>query len=185
MAAITTIASVWLAGGGVKGGTVYGATDEFGFAAAEEPMHIHDLHATLLALMGFDHEQFTFRHAGRDFHLTDVHGNVVDNCLTGLTGWQGRDVAGIHPPSMQVDAQFTRPAFLGAGHENLSPRTGGIDPARTQILDAGHPVHHDVVNQQDWRRTVDAGEVFRLGQFQGEGQGAFGPRWCIRQPPDH
>ena len=69
--------SMWLAGGGVKGGTVYGSTDEFGFAAAENPVHVHDLHATLLALLGFDHEKFTYRHAGRDFRLTDLHGNVV------------------------------------------------------------------------------------------------------------
>ncbi len=73
--------TVWLAGGGVKGGTVYGATDEFGFAAAEKPMHIHDLHATIMALLGFDHEKFTFRHAGRDFRLTDVHGKVVPEII--------------------------------------------------------------------------------------------------------
>jgi hypothetical protein len=69
--------SMWLAGGGVKGGQVYGATDEFGFAAAENKVHVHDLHATILRLMGFDHETFTFRYAGRDFRLTDVHGRVV------------------------------------------------------------------------------------------------------------
>src|SRR5262249_8554133 len=69
--------TTWLAGGGVKGGMVYGATDEFGFKAEENPVHIHDLHATILALMGFDHEKLTYRHAGRDFRLTDVHGNVV------------------------------------------------------------------------------------------------------------
>ena len=69
--------SMWLAGGGVKGGTVYGATDEFGFKAAENPVHVHDLHATLLHLLGFDHEKFTYRYAGRDFRLTDVHGRVV------------------------------------------------------------------------------------------------------------
>jgi len=66
-----------LAGGGVKGGQVYGATDEFGFRAVEDPMHVHDLHATILALLGFDHERLTFRHAGRDFRLTDVHGEVA------------------------------------------------------------------------------------------------------------
>ena len=69
--------SMWLAGGGVKGGTVYGATDEFGFRAVQDPVHVHDLHATLLHLLGFDHERFTFRYAGRDFRLTDVHGRVV------------------------------------------------------------------------------------------------------------
>ncbi len=69
--------SIWLAGGGVKGGMVYGATDEFGFRAVENPVHIHDLHATLLHLMGLDHTRLTYRHAGRDFRLTDVHGEVV------------------------------------------------------------------------------------------------------------
>src|SRR5688572_979737 len=73
--------TVWLAGGGVKGGYVHGATDEFGFAAVDKKMHIHDLHATLLHLLGFDHEQFTFRHAGRDFRLTDVHGNIVRDVI--------------------------------------------------------------------------------------------------------
>ena len=69
--------SVCLAGGGVKGGTVYGATDEFGFQAVENPVHVHDLHATILHLLGFDHERFTYRYAGRDFRLTDVHGKVI------------------------------------------------------------------------------------------------------------
>jgi Protein of unknown function (DUF1501) len=69
--------SMWLAGGGVKGGQVIGATDEFGFAAVEDKVHVHDLHATILHLLGFDHEKLTYRLAGRDFRLTDVHGHVV------------------------------------------------------------------------------------------------------------
>ncbi|GMU20800.1 MAG: hypothetical protein AMXMBFR13_08960 [Phycisphaerae bacterium] len=73
--------SMWLAGGGVKGGQVYGATDEFGFQAVENKVHVHDLHATLLWLLGFDHEKFTYRHAGRDFRLTDVHGRVVPELI--------------------------------------------------------------------------------------------------------
>jgi len=73
--------TVWLAGGGVKGGTVYGATDEFGFQAAENPVHIHDLHATILHLLGFDHEQLVYRYAGRDFRLTDVAGKVVHDLI--------------------------------------------------------------------------------------------------------
>ena len=73
--------SVWLAGGGVRGGTAYGATDEFGFAAVENRVHVHDLHATILHLMGVDHERLTYRYAGRDFRLTDVHGRVVDGIL--------------------------------------------------------------------------------------------------------
>ena len=73
--------TVWMAGGGVKGGTVYGSTDEFGFKAEENPVHVHDLHATILHLLGFDHTKLTFRHAGRDFRLTDVHGNVVQGVI--------------------------------------------------------------------------------------------------------
>jgi hypothetical protein len=69
--------SVWLAGGGIKGGTTYGATDEFGFRAVENRATVHDLHATILHCLGFDHERLTYRHAGRDFRLTDVEGNVI------------------------------------------------------------------------------------------------------------
>lgn len=73
--------SVWLAGGGVRGGMAYGATDEFGFAAIENKVHVHDLHATLLHLMGIDHEKLTYRYSGRDFRLTDVHGRVVKEII--------------------------------------------------------------------------------------------------------
>ena len=70
-----------LAGGGVKAGTRYGATDEFGFKAVENRVHVHDLHATMLKLLGFDHEKLTYRYAGRDFRLTDIHGRVVDEVI--------------------------------------------------------------------------------------------------------
>ncbi len=73
--------SMWLAGGGVKGGLVHGATDEFGFVAVENRMHVHDLHATVLHLMGLDHERLTYRYSGRDFRLTDVHGRVVKEIM--------------------------------------------------------------------------------------------------------
>ncbi|MBT5018134.1 DUF1501 domain-containing protein [Planctomicrobium sp.] len=73
--------TVWLAGGGVKGGTVYGSTDEFGFQATENRMHVHDLHATMLNLLGFNHEELTYRYSGRDFRLTDVHGRVVHDLI--------------------------------------------------------------------------------------------------------
>jgi uncharacterized protein (DUF1501 family) len=73
--------SMWLAGGGVKGGQAYGATDEFGFAAVDRPVHVHDLHATILHLLGFDHERLTYRYAGRDFRLTDVHGRVIHDLI--------------------------------------------------------------------------------------------------------
>lgn len=73
--------SIWLAGGGVKGGMTYGATDEYGYHAIENKLQIHDLHATMLHLLGFDHEKLTFRHSGRDMRLTDVHGKVVHDIL--------------------------------------------------------------------------------------------------------
>jgi len=73
--------TMWMAGGGVKGGYVHGATDEFGFKAVEKPVHVHDLHATILRLLGFDHEKLTYRYAGRDFRLTDVHGNIVHEII--------------------------------------------------------------------------------------------------------
>ncbi len=75
--------SVFLAGGGVKPGFSYGATDEFGHHAVEGKVHMHDLHATVLHLLGLDHERLTFRHAGRDFRLTDVHGRVVKDIFLG------------------------------------------------------------------------------------------------------
>jgi hypothetical protein len=73
--------STVLAGGGVKGGTIYGATDEFGAAAVENKVHVHDLHATILALLGFDHQKLTYRYNGRDFRLTDVSGQVVNSVI--------------------------------------------------------------------------------------------------------
>jgi hypothetical protein len=74
--------SVWMAGGGIKGGTAYGATDDFGFKAVEKPTSVHDLHATMLHLLGFDHEKLTYRYAGRDFRLTDVHGKILTGILS-------------------------------------------------------------------------------------------------------
>jgi hypothetical protein len=71
--------SVWMAGGGIKGGTVYGSTDEFGAQAVENPVHVHDLHATILRLVGFDHNNLNYRYNGRDFHLTDVAGSSVSS----------------------------------------------------------------------------------------------------------
>ena len=73
--------SLWMAGGGIKGGTIYGATDDFGFRAVENPVSVHDLHATMLHLLGLDHERLTYRYAGRDFRLTDVQGKVIRSIL--------------------------------------------------------------------------------------------------------
>ncbi|HWE37402.1 MAG TPA: DUF1501 domain-containing protein [Isosphaeraceae bacterium] len=73
--------TMWLAGGGVKGGHVHGATDEFGWYSVDGKVHIHDLHATILHLMGLDHERLTYRYGGRDYRLTDVHGTVVEEVL--------------------------------------------------------------------------------------------------------
>lgn len=73
--------TMWLAGGGIKGGTIYGATDEFGFKAVEKPAHVHDIHATALYLLGIDHTKLTYRYSGRDFRLTDVAGNVIHEII--------------------------------------------------------------------------------------------------------
>jgi hypothetical protein len=73
--------TVWMAGGGIKGGTVHGATDDFGFKAEQDPTSVHDLHATMLHLLGLDHKRLTYRYGGRDFRLTDVHGNVIKSIL--------------------------------------------------------------------------------------------------------
>ena len=73
--------TVWLAGGGVKGGMVYGETDEWGYKAVEDRCEIHDLHATMLHLLGVDHTRLTFRFGGRDMRLTDVHGEVIHEVL--------------------------------------------------------------------------------------------------------
>src|SRR5207237_10221317 len=76
-----TAFSSWLAGGGAKGGITYGKSDEFGGKIVENECHVHDFHATILHLLGLNHEKLTFRHAGRDFRLTDVSGNVVKEIL--------------------------------------------------------------------------------------------------------
>jgi uncharacterized protein (DUF1501 family) len=73
--------TMWMAGGGTKGGMVHGATDDFGFQAVKDRVHVHDLHATVLHLLGLDHERLTYKHSGRDFRLTDVYGNVVRQLL--------------------------------------------------------------------------------------------------------
>jgi Protein of unknown function (DUF1501) len=73
--------TMWLAGGGIKGGTIYGATDDFGFKAVDKPVHVHDLHATILHLMGIDHTKLTYHYSGRDFRLTDVSGNVIHDII--------------------------------------------------------------------------------------------------------
>jgi uncharacterized protein (DUF1501 family) len=73
--------TIWMAGGGIRGGTVYGSTDEFGYRAVEGRLEIHDLHATMLHLLGVDHTRSTFRFGGRDMRLTDVHGKVVHEII--------------------------------------------------------------------------------------------------------
>ena len=73
--------SMWMAGGGVKPGVTFGESDELGFQVVKDKVHVHDLHATLLHLLGFDHTRLTYRFQGRDFRLTDVHGNVVQKLL--------------------------------------------------------------------------------------------------------
>jgi uncharacterized protein (DUF1501 family) len=73
--------TMWLAGGGIKGGMVHGATDDFGWHAVQDKVHVHDLHATILHLMGINHEKLTYRYSGRDYRLTDVSGNVVKSII--------------------------------------------------------------------------------------------------------
>jgi arylsulfatase A-like enzyme len=73
--------TMWLAGGGIKGGITYGRSDDFGFSPAENPVHVHDLNATVLHLLGLDHERLTYKYQGRDFRLTDVHGEVLRELL--------------------------------------------------------------------------------------------------------
>ena len=73
--------TMWMAGGGVRGGLRYGATDDYGYYAAENKVHVHDLHATILHLLGLNHERLTYRYGGRDFRLTDVHGEIVHGIL--------------------------------------------------------------------------------------------------------
>ncbi len=73
--------SLWLAGGGIRGGITYGATDELGYHALENPVHVNDLHATILHLVGIDHQRLTYRYQGRDFRLTDVQGRVIQEIL--------------------------------------------------------------------------------------------------------
>ena len=73
--------TMWFAGAGLKGGRVIGQTDEFGLHAVEDRIHVHDLHATILHLLGFDHERLTYRYAGRDFRLTDVHGHAIRDII--------------------------------------------------------------------------------------------------------
>jgi hypothetical protein len=72
---------MWMAGGGIKGGMVHGATDDYGWHAVQDKVHVHDLHATILHLLGIDHERLTYRYGGRDYRLTDVHGHVVRDII--------------------------------------------------------------------------------------------------------
>ena len=72
---------MWMAGGGIQAGNVIGETDDYGYNIVQDPVHIHDLHATLLHCLGFDHERLTYRYQGRDFRLTDVHGKIISQLL--------------------------------------------------------------------------------------------------------
>ena len=106
--------TMWLAGGGVKGGMAHGATDEFGWDAVEGRVHVHDLHATILHLLGLDHEKLTYRHSGRDFRLTDVYGRVVqrDHRLT-PAGTRSRTV--LQPAGCRPRREVRRPGRASAG----------------------------------------------------------------------
>src|SRR5262249_9720880 len=109
--------TMWLAGGGVKGGYIHGATDEFGFQAVENKVHVHDLHATILWLLGFNHERLTYRYAGRDFRLTDVPGRVVRELIAGSARVAFRGAKG--------DARYPRSTGpLGTAMWNALPSVG-------------------------------------------------------------
>jgi hypothetical protein len=82
------VETLWMAGGGIRQGTTYGASDDFGFGVAQDQVHVHDFQATVLHLLGIDHERLTFRFQGRDYRLTDVHGNVVKGLLAGGPWWR-------------------------------------------------------------------------------------------------
>ena len=99
--------TMWLAGGGIKPGVAYGQTDDFGFNVVENPVHVHDLHATILHLLGLDHERLTFRYQGRDFRLTDVHGKVVRE-VAGLTRHRElkREASSAAPRRRDVRSRF-------------------------------------------------------------------------------
>jgi hypothetical protein len=73
--------SIWMAGGGIRPGMTFGATDDLGYHAVEDVVHVHDFHATMLQLMGINHEEFTYRYQGRDFRLTDVHGRIIKEIM--------------------------------------------------------------------------------------------------------
>ena len=73
--------TMWMAGGGIKPGTIHGETDDYGYNVVRDPVHVHDLNATILHLLGIDHEKLTYKYQGRDFRLTDVHGHVMDHIL--------------------------------------------------------------------------------------------------------
>ena len=99
--------TMWLAGGGTKGGLAYGETDEFGYYAVRDKVHIHDLHATILHLLGLDHERLTYRYAGRDFRLTDVAGNIAAANFSVTIEENKR------PPTMMVALQVERTTDQG------------------------------------------------------------------------
>jgi hypothetical protein len=103
--------SIWMAGGGIKPGVTYGATDDFSYNITEKPVHVHDLHATILHCLGIDHTRLTYKYQGRHFRLTDVHGNVVRDILSpaGATGKRAPEVANVAgPPSQRsLEAQDT------------------------------------------------------------------------------
>src|SRR5262249_52947009 len=109
--------TMWLAGGAVKGGTIYGATDDFGFKAIEKPVHVHDIHATILYLFGIEHTKLTYRYSGRDFRLTDVAGNVLHDLLAyrGPPGPQAGQEARVTAPAQ------TGPAPLPMGRPAATP----------------------------------------------------------------
>ena len=113
--------SIWLAGGGVKGGMTYGATDEFGFKAVEKKVHVHDLHATILYLLGIDHTKLTYHYSGRDFRLTDTEGQVIHDIVASRDiGVLDRDLSGVRARLLGSTSALAAPAARPAAVEPVA-----------------------------------------------------------------
>ncbi len=128
--------TAWLAGGGVKGGQAYGATDDFGYAAVENKVHVHDLHATILHLMGFDHTLLTYFHAGRDMRLTDVEGRVVRE--SGRLKIKAILLLLSHEPRTNRERHLRRRRLRAGRARADRSLSGGSQPGRPRLA-RGHP----------------------------------------------
>jgi arylsulfatase A-like enzyme len=120
--------SIWMAGGGIKPGVTYGATDDFSYNITEKPVHVHDLHATILHCLGIDHTRLTYKYQGRHFRLTDVHGNVVRDILSpaGAKGERASEARNARDPQSLTGGVRTSKSALAA--RGKSPLPDGRGP---------------------------------------------------------